>query len=112
MPIAQPMISSRFAMKILLALIILAPLSFALIQPSVVRAQDEPRAVWQVGSYDITANVQRSERALNAVATLTLNNVGRGPGTQLTMRINAKAKINSVKVNGVTAVFTTLADTR
>ncbi len=99
-------------MKTLLALIILAPLSFSLFPTATAQGQDEPRASWQVAAFDIAANVQQTERALNAVATLTMNNVGRGAGTGLTLRINSKAKVNSVKVNGATAAFLTLADTR
>jgi len=94
-------------MKTFLALIIFV----AFISP-VVQAQDDARASWQVGAFDIAANVQQSERTLNAVATLTMNNVGRGAGNSLTLRINSKAKVSSVKVNGVTATFLTLADTR
>src|ERR1700737_845774 len=99
-------------MKTLLALIILAPLSFCLVPSATAQAPEEARASWQVAAFDIAANIQQSERALNAVATLTMNNVGRGAGTGLTLRINSKAKVNSVKVNGATAAFLTLADTR
>src|ERR1700704_4443852 len=80
--------------------------------PLLAKAQDEARASWQVAAFDIAANVQQSERALNALATLTLNNVGRGAGSALTLRINSKAKVNSVKVNGADASFHVLADTR
>jgi hypothetical protein len=98
-------------MRKLFVLINLALLSLSLvvIGPGVM-AQDEARASWQVGSYDITASVQQAERALNATATLVMNNVGRGAGSGLTLRINAKAKVNGVKVNGATAAFTTLQD--
>jgi len=98
-------------MKKLLVLIALA-LSLSSIPLVTVQGQDEARASWQVTAFDIAANVQQSDRALNAVATLTMNNVGRGAGTQLTLRINSKAKINGVKVNGAAATFHTLADTR
>src|ERR1700730_6033611 len=98
-------------MKTLLALSILAQLSFSFISP-MAQGQDEPRASWQLAAFDIAVNVQQTERALNAVATLTMNNVGRGAGTGLTLRINSKAKVNGVKVNGATAPFLTLADTR
>jgi hypothetical protein len=99
-------------MKTLLALIIFSTLTFSLLPSIPARAQDEARAAWQVTGFEIAANVQQTERALNAVATVTVNNVGKGAGTSLTLRINAKAKINSVKVNGATATFLTLADTR
>ena len=99
-------------MKKLLALIVLGLLSPFLISAAALRGQDEPRAAWQVAAFDIAANVHQTERALSAVATLTMNNVGQGPGTGLTLRISSKAKVNSVKVNGTTAAFLTLADTR
>lgn len=99
-------------MKILLALILLAALSFALMPLATAQVQAEARAAWQVAGFDIAANVQQSERALNAVATLRMSNVGPGAGTGLTLRINSKAKVNSVKVNGATAAFLLLADTR
>ena len=99
-------------MKTLLALTILAQLSLSLIPSATVQGQDEARAAWQVAGFDIAANVQQSERVLNAVATLTMNNVGRGAGTGLTLRISAKAKVNSVKVNGAVVTFHMLADTR
>jgi hypothetical protein len=97
-------------MKTFLALIILALLSLPFTLAA--QAPDEARASWQVTAFDITASVQQSERALNAVATLTMNNVGRGAGSSLTLRINTKAKVHGVKVNGATATFLTLADTR
>lgn len=99
-------------MKTLLALSILCQLGLSFIPSAAVQGQDEARASWQVAGFDITANVQQSERVLNAVATLTMNNVGRGAGAGLTLRISSKAKVNSVKVNGAPVTFHMLADTR
>src|SRR5215813_3646028 len=75
-------------------------------------AQDDARAAWQVAGYDITANVLQSERALAAVTNVTMKNVGRGPGSGLTLRINSKAKIKSVSINGSSATFHSRPDTR
>ena len=68
-------------------------------------AQEEARAAWQVTNFDITANIQQSERNLNAVAILSASNVGRGPGSSFTFRITAKASVKSVTVGGATANF-------
>ncbi|MCU1267537.1 MAG: hypothetical protein JWM21_3855 [Acidobacteria bacterium] len=75
-------------------------------------AQDDARAAWQITGFDIAANVLQSERALAAVATLTIKNVGRASGTGLTLRLNSKAKIKSVSANGAPATFHLLADVR
>ena len=96
--------------KIIFALTVLLSLSF----PScpIAKAQDEARAAWQIASFDIAANVLQSERALTAIATLTIKNVGRGPGSGFTLRLNSKAKIKSVSANGAAASFHSLADVR
>jgi tetratricopeptide (TPR) repeat protein len=75
-------------------------------------AQDEARAAWQISSFDITANVLQSERALAAVTTVGFKNVGRAPGSGLTLRLSSKAKIKSVVVNGASVTFHTLPDAR
>ncbi|MDQ2856510.1 MAG: hypothetical protein M3R68_09290, partial [Acidobacteriota bacterium] len=75
-------------------------------------AQDEARAAWQITGFDIVANVLESERALAAVTTLTIRNVGRAPGGNLTLRLNSKAKIKSVTANGAPATYHVLADVR
>lgn len=73
-------------------------------------AQDTARAAaaWRVLKYDITANVPQNpaDRYLAAKAILNLQNVGTGTGSRLTLRINDKAEIASVQVNGATAAFT------
>ncbi len=75
-------------------------------------AQDEPRAVWQVTNFDITVNNPGVERALNARAIVTAHNVGRGSGSSLTLRINAKAEIKNVSVGGATASYRLTPETR
>ena len=68
-------------------------------------AQDEPTAAWQVTRFDITATVPANERALTARAQLSVRNVGRGPGTSLTLRISPKAEIKAASVGDATATF-------
>jgi hypothetical protein len=79
---------------------------------SVARAQDEPRAAWQVASFDITANPDANGRALMARARLNARNVGRGPGSSITVRINSKAEIKSVSVNDAAATFNAQPEAR
>ncbi|HET9785483.1 MAG TPA: hypothetical protein VFP47_00010, partial [Pyrinomonadaceae bacterium] len=68
--------------------------------------------IWQVTSFDINANVQQAERALNVVATINVTNVGNGPGRTLTVRLNSKASVKSVTVNGAAAGFRPAPETR
>ena len=68
--------------------------------------------VWQVTSFDIAANVQQTERALNAVATISATNVGSGPGRTLTVRLNSKASVKSATVNGAAASFRPAPESR
>jgi len=68
-------------------------------------AQEEARAAWQVTNFDITANIQQAERTLNTVASLSVNNVGRGTGSSFTFRITAKASVKAVTVAGAPANF-------
>lgn len=72
---------------------------------SVVSAQDEPRAAWQITKFDITASAPASDRALTVRAQLMVRNVGRSAGTTLSLRINPKAEIKSVSVDNATATF-------
>lgn len=69
------------------------------------RAQEEARAAWQVTNFDINVANVGSERALNARAVLAVRNIGRGPGTTLTLRINAKAEIKNVTIGAATAAY-------
>ncbi len=82
-------------------------LTFALIAllSSNVTPQEEARAAWQITNFDITANLQPADRALNGVAILSATNVGRGLGTSFTFRIAAKAAIKSVSVGSASATF-------
>ena len=92
-------------MKTLLAITLLFSLAVA------TTAQDEAvRVVWQVTGFDIVANLQQAERALNATATLNVKNVGTGAGTTLTVRLNSKASIKTASVGGANAVFRALPD--
>jgi tetratricopeptide (TPR) repeat protein len=75
-------------------------------------AQEEARAVWQVGNFDITVNSLGAERALNARAVLTLRNIGRGSGSTLTLRINSKTEIKSVTVGSAMANYRSLPEPR
>jgi tetratricopeptide (TPR) repeat protein len=92
-------------LSLLVLIFILAGLSSAI-------AQDEPRAAWQVTSFDITVNNASAERALNARAIVSVRNVGRGSGSSLTLRINSKAEIKSVNVGGATASYRLTPETR
>jgi tetratricopeptide (TPR) repeat protein len=76
------------------------------------RAQDEPRAAWFITSYDITVPGVGSERALNARATISVRNIGRGAGSTLTVRINSKAEIKSVTIGSATATYQARAESR
>ena len=67
--------------------------------------QTTASVIWQVTSFDISANVQQTERVLNTVATINATNVGSGPGRTLTVRLNSKASVKSVSVSGATASF-------
>jgi len=68
-------------------------------------AQAPATVIWQVNSFDVTANVQQAERLLNGVATINTTNVGSGSGRTLTLRLNAKASVKSVTVGGAAASF-------
>jgi Tfp pilus assembly protein PilF len=68
-------------------------------------AQTTATVIWQVNSFDVSANVQQNERSLSAVATLNATNVGSGPGRTLTVRLNSKAAVKSVTVAGAAATF-------
>jgi len=76
------------------------------------QAQDEARAAWQVTNFDITVANLNTERALNGHAVLNVRNVGRGAGSTLTLRINAKAEIKNVSVGSATAGYRLLPEPR
>jgi hypothetical protein len=77
-----------------------------------VAAQTTGPVIWQVNVFDVAANVQQTERTLNVVSTLNATNVGGSPGRTLTVRLNSKAKVASVVVNGAAATFRPGAETR
>jgi len=90
----------------------LISLAVILFVPFHTHAQDEARAAWQVTNFDITVANLNTERALNARATLNVRNVGRGGGSTLTLRINAKAEIKNVTIGGATAGYRMLPEAR
>jgi len=61
--------------------------------------------LWQVDLFDLTVNVQQAERLINVAATITATNIGGSSGRTFTVRLNSKAKINSVSINGTTTTF-------
>lgn len=79
-----------------------------------VSAQDNVAAgaAWQVVKYDVVATlpVQPTDRNLNAKATVSLKNVGRGSGAVITFRINSKAEITAAQVGETTANFRKITD--
>jgi len=85
-------------------------LCFALVPTA--GAQDEPRAAWAISSYDITVPGVGTDRALNARATITARNIGRGAGSTLTVRINSAAEIKSVTIGSATATYQARPDAR
>jgi tetratricopeptide (TPR) repeat protein len=82
------------------------------ISPTSVGAQDEPRAAWQATNFDITVNNLGAELALNARAVVTFRNVGRGAGSTLSLRINAKAEIKTLSIGGATAAYRSVPEPR
>jgi Tfp pilus assembly protein PilF len=84
---------------------ILLILTLSLCLLTQVSAQATATVIWQVTLFDISANVQQAERALNAVATINATNVGSGPGRTLTVRLNSKASVKSITVGGAAANF-------
>lgn len=84
-------------------LLLLLTLILCLLAPAA--AQTPVNVIWQVTSYDINANVQQNERSLNATAAFEATNVGNGAGRTLTLRLNSKAKVNTVTIGGATASF-------
>jgi hypothetical protein len=74
-------------------------------------AQQDSRAVWQVLSFDINANVRQAERDLNVTAILKVRNAGNAAGNSFTFRLNPKATVRSVEVNGANANFRPMAET-
>lgn len=92
----------RLLLPVTLVLCLFAPAS----------SQTTATTIWQVTSFDISANVQQNERALNAVATINATNVGTGSGRTMTVRLSSKASVKSVAVNGAATGFRPAAETR
>jgi hypothetical protein len=84
-------------------LLLLLTLILCLLAPAV--AQTPTNVIWQITSFDINANVQQDQRSLNATVAFDATNVGNGPGRTLTLRLNAKASVKAVTINGVAANF-------
>ncbi|MDX6611566.1 MAG: hypothetical protein QOD75_752 [Blastocatellia bacterium] len=72
-----------------------------------VSAQEDLRAAWQVTGFDINVSPLGNDRFLNGRASVALRNVGRGSGSTVSFRINPKAEIKAVTVNGASAPFRT-----
>jgi tetratricopeptide (TPR) repeat protein len=68
--------------------------------------------VWRVTGFDIAANVQQAERALNVTATINATNIGRSPGRTLTVRLNSKASVKQATISGAAAIFRVSSETR
>jgi tetratricopeptide (TPR) repeat protein len=83
---------------------------FALVPATL--AQDEPRAAWAILNYDIVVPGLGAERALNARATITARNIGRGAGSTLSVRINPTAEIKSITIGSATATYQSRQDSR
>ena len=87
-------------MKIFLSLALLL-----LFLPQLSAQTPSTSALWQVNSFDISVNVQQAERAINVTATLSATNIGGAAGRTFTVKLNSKAKVSSVSVNGAAATF-------
>jgi Tetratricopeptide repeat len=75
-------------------------------------AQDEPRAAWQVTRFDITIDAPGAERDLKANSRLTIRNVGKGAGTTISLRLNPKAEVKDININGAVATFRSSVESR
>jgi tetratricopeptide (TPR) repeat protein len=91
-------------MKLKLSLILLCLCAVAWIGLAAY-AQTEASAAWLVTRFDISVDAPNADRDLRAVSRLTLHNVGKGTGSQLSLFINSKAEVKEASVNGATATF-------
>ncbi len=89
------------------ALAILVCCSFC----SSITAQEEIRVAWQVTSFDLNANVRQAERELSVVANLKARNVGNRAGNSFTFRLNPRATVRTVEINGAGANFRSMTET-
>lgn len=99
------------SMKIIKPIFLLC-LSVLLWSTPVVNAQDEPRAAWQVTRFDITVDALNVDRDLKATARLTVRNVGKGAGSLLSLRLNPKAEVKEISINGATTTFRSSVESR
>ena len=95
-------------MKMRLAVAFVLLITFS----SVISAQTEIGAVWQVTSFDINVNVPQTERSLTVSAGISATNVGGGAGRTFTVRLNPKASIKGASVSGSQTTFRAAADNR
>ena len=79
-------------------IILLLTLILCLLVP--VAAQAPVSVLWQVNSFEVNTNVQQNERSLNLVVAVNATNIGNSPGRTMTLRLNSKASVKSVSVNG------------
>jgi hypothetical protein len=84
---------------------IILPLTLVLCLFTPASAQTPATVIWQVTSFDLSVNVQQTERSLSTVATINAINVGTGSGRTLTVRLDAKASVKSVTIGGAPATF-------
>jgi len=78
---------------------------------SSINAQEEVRVAWQVTSFDLNANVRHAERELSVVANLKARNVGNRAGNSFSFRLNPKATVRNVEINGASANFRSMTET-
>ncbi|HXC69514.1 MAG TPA: hypothetical protein VN644_06050 [Pyrinomonadaceae bacterium] len=83
--------------------LLLLTLVLCLVAPA--SAQTPAIVIWQVTSFDLSVDVQQTERLLNTVATITAVNVGTGSGRTLTLRLDKRGTVKSVTVGGAAATF-------
>src|SRR5437660_12814220 len=76
------------------------------------QAQDDARAAWQVTAFDIEVASPGADRVLSARAIVSAQNIGRGAGSTLSLRINAKAEIKSITIGGAAATYQSHAEPR
>ena len=79
---------------------------------SPIYSQEEARVAWQVTSFDLNANVRQAERELSVVAILKARNVGNRAANSFTFRLNPKATVRTVEVNGASANFRSMTETQ
>lgn len=68
--------------------------------------------IWQVTRFDVSVNVQSSNRSLNNTITINAVNVGGSPGRTFTVRMNPKASVKSASLAGAATSFRIGAEPR